>query len=63
MRCRGSDPPRAAMRSGAFVDRDTRGAQRHLKPHDTLALAMIGFGLLILVAPTSVPGLMPPVSM
>ena len=26
-------------------------------------LTMIGFGLLILVAPTSVPGLTPPVSM
>jgi hypothetical protein len=49
------------MKSEAFVDRATRGAQRHFKPHDTLA--MIGSGLLILVAPTSVPGLTPPVSM
>ena len=61
MRCRRSDPPRTVMKSEAFLDRDTRGAQRHFKPRDTVA--MIGFGRLILVAPTSVPGLTPPVSM
>ena len=61
MRCRGSDSPRTVMKSRRSLTETSAELNAISNLDDTLA--MIGFGLLILVAPTSIPGLTPPVSM